>query len=201
MDAILGFVVAISGVSGAGKSTLVQSVVERLGNAVPLCFDDYESVSTYPPDLERWVVAGGDPDCWRTPQFAGGLLALRHGKAIYLPDGRRVEPAPVIVVEEPFGRERAEMARLIDFVVLIETPLEIALMQKLQQHLAYLDVNRHIDALAHLRTYLNHYPTYRNVYRAVLQRVASNCDLRVDGQAPVDRSVDLIVQHIQAMYR
>ena len=33
----------------------------------------------------------------------------------------------MIVLEEPFGRERAEIADLIDFVVCIDLPLEIAL--------------------------------------------------------------------------
>jgi hypothetical protein len=40
-------------------------------------------------------------------------------------------PSEFIVIEEPMGRERAEMASLIDFVAVIETPLEIALTRRL----------------------------------------------------------------------
>src|SRR2546430_16937481 len=68
------YVIAISGASGTGKSTLVKALVQTLGNAVPLYFDDYKpqivATSHYPIDLVKWVADGADPNAWETPQLS-----------------------------------------------------------------------------------------------------------------------------------
>src|SRR4051812_8185094 len=105
MPANACFVLAIGGTSGAGKSTLGANLVARLGNAIALYFDDYEASSTY-PDITKWLADGGDPNQFQTPQLGADLRGLRAGAAIALPhNGQVVQPARVIVLEEPFGRE------------------------------------------------------------------------------------------------
>ena len=190
----MSFVIAISGVSGSGKSTLVQKLVERLDSAAALHFDNYASVSTYPADLNQWIAAGGDPDRWETPQFCIDLQTLRQGSAVILPDEQgRVEPAPFIVVEEPFGRERRSMADLVDFVVFIDVPLELALARKLLQYIEHLARTASEEPLASLSRYLTDYPIHRKVYQTLIQRVEPNCDLKVDGTQPVNQIVESII--------
>lgn len=51
------FVIAINGASGAGKSTLVKALVQELGDAVSVYFDDYDprnvASSKYPAEFQR----------------------------------------------------------------------------------------------------------------------------------------------------
>jgi uridine kinase len=188
------FVIAVSGPSGAGKSTVVRNLAARLGDAAALFFDDYESKSIY-PDITKWLNDGADPNQFQTPQLSADLGTLRAGSSITLPhNGQALQPARVIVLEEPFGRERIEMANLIDFVVCIDLPLEIALARKLLRMLEYYLAEQTPDAFAKQLQFL--LPWYldsgRELYRAVQQGVLRNCDLIADGMLPPEVLADAI---------
>ena len=131
------FVVVVSGVPGSGKSTLVSDVAEALGEAVTLHFDDYGKTSIYPEDFKAWLHSGADPNDWKTPQLVQDLQSLRSGVAVTHPfSGASIEPKPVIVIEEPFGRARAEMSVNVDFAAHIHLPLDLALVRLLRRMLA-----------------------------------------------------------------
>ena len=91
------------------------------------------------------------------------------------------------------------MAKSIDFVALIDTPLDIALARRFLR-LADADpladieqttkkqLRESVEALAgflrdQLRGYLD---VSRSVYMAVQEQVAANCDLILDGRLPAD---------------
>lgn len=193
------FVVAISGPSGAGKSTAVRNLIARLGDATALYFDDYEATSTY-PEMAQWLADGADPNQFQTPRLSADLRALRAGGSITLPQpGQVIQPARVIVLEEPFGRERAEIADLIDFVVCLDLPLEIALARKLLRMLGFFLAEQSPDAFAeHLQFFLPWYiESGRDSYAAVQQRVLRQCDLVADGMLPPDALADAIASAIQ----
>ena len=64
------------------------------------------------------------------------LLELRQGRPIHRLQTKHVMmPTPIIVVEEPFGRSRPELGVLIDFVAVLDTPLEVALARRLLREL------------------------------------------------------------------
>jgi len=173
-----------------------------------LYFDDYRSVSEYPPDGKKWVDDGADLNEWRTPQFARDLAELKRGKSIASPvDGRRIQPSEFIVIEEPMGRGRAEMAESIDFVVCIDTPLEIALARNLLQNLEGFSLENMKkstkeellqgaeEAVEGLRGLLNNYiNTGRALYIAVQEQVERDCDLILDGTKSVDVQAEEVVQ-------
>lgn len=193
------FVIAIAGPSGAGKSTAVSNLVARLGDAAALYFDDYEATSTY-PDMAQWLADEADPNQFQTPQLSADLRTLRAGAAIALPQaGRVVEPARVIVLEEPFGRERTEIADLIDFVICLDLPLGIALARKLQRMLGFFLAEQTPDAFAkHLQFFLPWYiESGHDLYLAVQQRVLRQCDLIADGRLPPDALADTIAEAIR----
>lgn len=133
----VSYVVAISGMSGAGKTSVVRRTVELLGDAVALHFDDYISVSVYPNDLRQWLEEGADVDVWQTPRLAEDIRALRSGNAVTLPEsGIVVAPADVLVLEEPFGKMRREMAGLIDLAAHIDVPVDVMLARRLLRRLS-----------------------------------------------------------------
>lgn len=196
------FVIAVCGTSGAGKTRLVEETVWLLGDAVALHFDDYRAVSDYPGDLGAWLQGGADPDAWRTPRMAADLMALRAGRAVPARDGRgAVEPRRFVVVEDPFGRARREMAPGIDFSAYLELPMEIALARKLRRDLA--EAARELGAQGALDRAGEFFEEYlegrgRDGYLAGNQRARESCDLVLDGMLPVEALARAIVHHATA---
>jgi len=200
------FVVAVSSVSGGGKTTLVTKAGQLL-DATTLFFDDYRAVSQYPQDLRQWVEDGADLSEWKTPQLAKDLSALKRGESIQPPvGGATISSTAFIIIEEPMGRGRDEMAKSIDFVALIDTPLDIALARRF---LRLADANpledleqttkqqlrESVEALTgfvrdQLRSYLD---VSRSVYMAVQEQVAADCDLVLDGRLPADELAEQLV--------
>ncbi len=204
------FVVAVSSASGGGKTTLVTRAAKLLG-ATTLFFDDYRAVSEYPQDLRKWVDDGAGLSQWKTPQFAQDLSALKRGESIQAPVcDATISPTEFIVIEEPMGRGRDEMAKSIDFVALIDTPLDIALARRF---LRLADTNpmadidqttkkqliEGVEALSgilrdQLREYLD---VTRSVYIAVQEQVTADCDLILDGRLPADELAEQLAAAVR----
>ncbi|MEL7071372.1 MAG: hypothetical protein AAGN15_22365 [Cyanobacteria bacterium J06581_3] len=194
-------VVAISGPSGAGKTSLVQKVTERLEDAVALHFDDYATVSTYPTNFAQWVSEGADPNQWKTPQLIQDLSALRRGESIVLPIRKRtLHPARFVIVEEPFGRKRAGMTHLIDFVVFVDLPLEMALARRLLRDAEWCLKEKSAEYLSiYLKEYLTNYLTngMRDMYFEVTEMVLKDCDLKLNGRKALNKLSDKVIAALQ----
>jgi uridine kinase len=199
------FVIAINGASGSGKSTLVKALVQELGDAVSMFFDDYDPrivpSSKYPTDITQWINDGANPNEWETPQLIDDLQLLRQGDIVTNPKTKEVlQPSSFIVLEEPFGRERVGMRDLIDFVVAIDVPLEIALARRLLEipEIPYF-VEHPEESLPAILRYLHSYLYHssRDLYITVNQQVSKNCDLIVDGTKSIDVLATEIAEQVQ----
>ena len=97
------------------------------------------------------------------------------------------------------GRERVEMAPLIDFVVVIDTPLEIALTRRLLRDIGPISLEHiekaskeqlaegFVEIVTYLEGYLSGYlDVGRDLYIAVQERAKENWDLELDGCLSVD---------------
>ena len=205
-----GFVIAVASVSGGGKTALVSKAAELLG-ATTLYFDDYHAVSEYPADTKKWVDDGADLNLWKTPQLARDLVSLKRGESIVSPvDERTIQSSEFIVIEEPMGRGRAEMAKSIDFVVCIDTPLDVAFVRNFLQNLDSFSsenlekatkeelVEQVRNTIEELKDFINGYiADGRMVYIAVQEQVKNDCDLLLDGMKPIDVLADEVVKAIQ----
>lgn len=193
------FVTAVSGVSGAGKSSVVERAVELLGNATRLHFDDYRSVSTYPPDLKEWLAQGADLDRWKTPGLARDLRKLRSGESIHLPEDRGiVEPAEFILLEEPFGKLRREMAESIDLAAHLDVPADVLLARRLLRRLEEEGGSSGDGLLDGLRRDLHEYLTEGRELGALGGLVAGEAaDLVLDGTKTVDEIAETLVTEIR----
>jgi uridine kinase len=190
------FVIALAGTSGAGKSTLMERLAARLGNANLLGLDDYEDSSVYPP-VREWLARGADPNQFQTPQFMTDALALKGGRSIIHPVTKAVvNPARYLLLEEPFGRARAPMHELIDFLIYIEIPLEIAHARKLLRKNDFLPWENNPDLFMHnLREHLLWYIEFgRDFYLRVSRSARRDCDLIVDGTLSTDQMRDQIIE-------
>jgi uridine kinase len=193
------FVIAIAGHSGAGKSTLMESLVTRLGNANSLSLDDYRSSSTYPP-VGEWLEAGADPNQFETPQFSADALALIKGHSIIHPVTQTmIEPANYLILEEHFGRTRSEMQELIDFLIYVDTPLDIAHARKILRKGDFLPWEDNPELfIQNLREHLLWYINFgRDFYIAVKRNACKDYDLIVDGTLSTEQIADKVIEAIQ----
>jgi uridine kinase len=132
----MSYGICIAGTSGADKTTLTRALARRCRNALIVSFDDYAYAPPSVLDSRRWIAEGADPAAWKVPKLTEDLLELRQGRPIRHSVTKLVTiPTPIIVVEEPFGRSRPELRALIDFVAVLDTPLEVALARRLLREL------------------------------------------------------------------
>lgn len=191
-------IITITGHSGAGKSTLIAELVRRLDDVTSLSLDDYQATSTYPP-VRQWLDEGADPNQFVTPDFVTDVRRLVNGESILHPVTKaRIQPARYLVLEEHFGRGRGALRDLIDFVILIEVPLEIAQARKLLRKNDFLPWEDDSEVfIKNLQEQLHWYLRVgRDFYVAVDEIVRKDCDLIVDGSRPASQVADEVVNAI-----
>lgn len=198
------FVIAISGISGAGKTALVKKTAQLLGDAATIHFDDYQPVAQYPSDMVRWIDEGKDLDAWVIPQLLADLQGLRNGRPIVHPiSGQTVQPAKYIVLEEPSGRARKGLRELVDYVVFIDIPFDIALARKVVAYFAYCAKETAQDELRQVvQVGVDYYAKYslsREYYLTLIESVRQDYDLILDGLHPTDDLAQMIVKAISTL--
>ena len=158
-------VIAISGASGSGKTTIIKQLAKDF-NCPFLLFDDHTSKDTYPQNMKVWFENGADVSLIKTPDFVISLTALISSST-----------SRYIFIEEPFGKERDAMSALIDYVVLLDQPLELCLTRIIKRHVDKPQSN----SLNHIASFLDKYEEYlRDVYILAVEQVKNNSDLIVD---------------------
>ena len=205
------FVVAVSGFVGSGKTTLVARLSQLLGDAPTLLFDDYEQFVEWPPDFDDWIAAGADSSEIQVPRLKEDLCSLIAGSPIIYPVGDRVvNPAGFILVEEPSGRERIEIAEHSDRVVFVDAPHDVCVARlvgramdmetwdvegtyanELQEDLA-----GQLDGVAR---WITHYLRLRPMYIGVSDRVKQGADIVVDGMKPGEELAQEVLSAIERL--
>ncbi|MBY0395581.1 MAG: hypothetical protein K2X91_03810 [Thermoleophilia bacterium] len=196
-------VVAVSGPSGAGKSSLIEAAASRLGDTARLHFDHYITLGNDIGEITAWLEAGGDPNRFATPRLADDLRRLIDGGWIERPHDRvRVGPADVVILEEPFGRARTEIAALIDFAVHIDVPPDVALARRTLRLIGERPVlgdSAVLDAMEEqLRAFL---AVGRDSYRAADRAARAAADLVLDGMRPVDALTEELLSAVAGLRR
>ncbi|MFX0067267.1 MAG: hypothetical protein ACFFC7_34505, partial [Candidatus Hermodarchaeota archaeon] len=137
MESSSCFIIGFSGIVSAGKTTLLKEVAKSIEDSVLMIWDDYDHlVKLEFDDPIQWVADGCDTNKWKTVQFIEDLRSLKKGNPIYLPISKeKINPAKYILVEDPTGRTRTEMAELIDYLIFIDLPHEISLARTYNREL------------------------------------------------------------------
>lgn len=190
------FVVGISSHSGGGKTTVAKRVSEILKDTVLILFDDYDFDTVHPESFQQWHEKGADYNAWKTPRLKNDLSKLKAGEPIKSAiDGTTFQPQPYLIFDAPLGYAHAETGALIDFMVFIDTPLDVAMARRLLRDLASESPENTNHALHTVRSDLTAYLDYaRDAYLELDVQVKPGCDLILDGC----RSVDDIAQEIAA---
>ena len=171
-------VIGVSAVSGGGKTRLVNELVQLLGDAVAVYFDEFDDTTIHPPDMRAWLLEDGDYNAWHAPVLAEHLRLLKEGAG----SASNTEPPRYIVFDAPLGRAHAETGVHIHHMVFIHTPLDVALARRLLRDGA----DKWGDD--HLRNYLD---WTRDLFTHLVENVSSTADLILDGMLPANTLAQL----------
>lgn len=195
-------IVCISAPSGGGKTTIVQQLIQLVPNSVALYFDDYderaEGANIHPVDLQQWLAAGADYNAWQMPGLIRDLQQLKGGQALSLRTGAMLSAPAFVWLDAAIGRANATLQPYIDFMVFIDTPLDVAMARRIQR-----DYGDHSREAAHaqleqLHTTTSAYLTWaRDAYLELGRQVKPRSDLVLDGCLAVDVLVAYILNHLQ----
>lgn len=124
-------IIGISGISGAGKSTLIKRLAETL-QSTTIFWDDYDEISKGPQDYVEWFYSNKDYNDWIYPELVDTLHQLKKGETIVCPATRRnLTPTKYILFDAPLGYCHPATGKYIDFLICLDTPLDIALARRL----------------------------------------------------------------------
>jgi uridine kinase len=140
------FVLGIAGGTGSGKTTVAERVMAGMpaGAAAIVDHDAYYRDRSYLPRDARQSINYDHPDAIETELLVKHLGELRAGRAVEIPrydfreharraETRRVEPAPVIVVEGILVLADERLRALMDLKLFVDTDADIRLMRRLER--------------------------------------------------------------------
>ena len=199
MHPVLATVIAISGPPGSGKTTLAEALSRRLGDAAVLTMDHYQRMTQMPiEEVERWRSRGADIDELPVGPLAEHLDALKQGRGVKDPaTGAAIVPRRFIVFDTHFGRAHTSTGALIDRLVWLDTPPDIALARNLRGFLKPLlepsPPDRARDRLQWVDRYLEQYESVvSGLLHMQAARIRPGADLLIPSRCTTSDAVDQV---------
>jgi uridine kinase len=141
-------VVGIAGGTGSGKTTVAHKLASAMpeGRCVTIDHDAYYRDQSHLPEDERATINYDHPAALESNLLAEHLRELRAGKPVDVPiydfathtrraDKRRVQPAPVIIVEGILVFSDANLREQMDIKIFVDTDADIRLMRRIRRDL------------------------------------------------------------------
>ena len=197
-------IIAISSVSGGGKSVVVRKLAELFEGAISIHFDDYETPETYPKNPMDMMKNGVDFNVIKSPLLAEHLQALKNGQSVTTPHGEVLSPAQYIIYEGPLGRAQHETGQFIDFLVFIDTPLEVGLARRFSRsiatsHIEGLSQDQLVRLLKSLKSFADDYVLWvRKAYMAQREIIRPGSDLILDWDQTPEELAQAVIQALKA---
>jgi uridine kinase len=139
-------VIGVAGGTGSGKTTVANKILHRVGaeHVAYIPHDAYYRELGHLPPEERARVNFDHPDSLETELLIEHLKMLRTGQAVEIPiydftkhmrtqKTRRVEPAPVILVEGILIFVEPELCELLDVKLYVDTDADVRFIRRLQR--------------------------------------------------------------------
>lgn len=192
MNQVHPIVIGISGISGAGKSTLIKRLAETL-QASSLFWDDYDEISQGPEDYVKWHESSKNYEDWIYDSLVNTLKKLKEGQKVICPATKRqLYPTTYILFDAPLGYCHKATGTYIDFLICLDTPLDIALGRRLlRDYRSHPEPQKMLEELDH---YLAH---SRPLY--ILTPEEKACDLIIDGSLPLEKQEQKVLIALQTL--
>jgi uridine kinase len=147
-QAVTPLVIGIAGGTGSGKTTIAAKLAAAIPRERCVVIDHdayYRDQSPLPPH-ERDLVNYDHPAALESTLLARHLAELRAGRAIEVPiydyathtrrrETRRVEPAPLVIVEGILVFVEAAVREQLDIKLFVDTDADIRLMRRIRRDL------------------------------------------------------------------
>jgi uridine kinase len=199
------FVLGIAGGTGSGKTTVARRLCAGMPSdkVVVIDHDAYYRDRSALPVQERLLINYDHPSAIETELLVAHLGELRRGRAIdipqydfrqhvRLPEARRVEPAPVIIVEGILvladERLRAEM----NLKIFVDTDADLRLMRRMER-----DIEERGRTFAQVREQYD--STVRPMHLAFVEPSKRFADLIIPEGGENQRALDTIIGHLVQM--
>ena len=142
--------IGIAGGTGSGKTTVAAKLAAAMpaGRCAVIDHDAYYRDQAHLPLAVRAEINYDHPSSLETSLLAEHLLTLRSGRAVEVPiydfvthtrrvETRRVEPAPLIIVEGILVFVEAAVRDLLDIKIFVDTDADIRLMRRIRRDLEH----------------------------------------------------------------
>ena len=146
VDPIRPVFIGIAGGTGSGKSTIAANIIKGLpqGAAVPIDHDSYYRDHQEMSLAERQSVNYDHPDSLDDALFIRHLDELRACRGVDVPiydfvshsrkkETRRVEPAPVVIVEGILVFVSEEVRKRLEVKIFVDTDPDIRVMRRIRR--------------------------------------------------------------------
>ena len=142
-------VIGIAGGSGSGKTTVAQEILNRVGpSRIAFLQHDsyYKDLSGLPP-TQRAEVNFDHPNSLETELLIAHIEELKNGHAVQVPiydfahhsrtqESFTVQPRGVIIVEGILIFAEAELRKLFDVKIFVDTDSDLRLIRRLQRDIS-----------------------------------------------------------------
>ncbi len=139
-------VIGIAGGTGSGKTTVARKIAESLppDRAVVIQHDSYYLDRSHLSAEERALVNFDEPDALDNARLLADLVALKEGRAALcpqydfashtrLPEGRTVEPRPIVIVEGILLFAIVDLREAFDLRLFVDTDDDIRLLRRIRR--------------------------------------------------------------------
>jgi uridine kinase len=139
-------VIGVAGGTGSGKTTVARRILDRVGaeHIAYIAHDAYYRDLSHLPERLRAQVNFDHPDALETELLVEHLRTLRAGQPIEIPtydftvhtrtdQTRRVEVAPVVIVEGILVFVEPELRKLFDVKIYIDTDADVRFIRRLRR--------------------------------------------------------------------
>lgn len=198
-------IIGIAGGSGSGKTTLALRLKARFGEEevrlIP--HDSYYKRHDELPYEKRCLLNYDHPDAFDNDLLIRQLQELKAGRAVDCPvydytihnrseEVRRVEPAPVLIVEGILPFAEPGLLELFDYKIFVDTDADERILRRILRDVK--ERGRSLDSV--ITQYLT---TVKPMHEAFVEPSKRNADIIVPNGGENGPALEMLVHHIRSL--